>query len=299
VLFAESGRDGVFDLQDFQAKLKNHKVRLVSLAFTSNLTGETLPAREIIRLAHNHGARVLLDAAQTAPHQSLDVKDLDVDFLAFSLHKMCGPKGIGVLYGKTELLGQTAHPEDDPQCLIEPVILGGGTVADSSYQSYTLLEPPETFEVGVQDYAGQIASAAALAYLQKIGMADIQARESQLNNYLTGELLDRYGRTGWFRILGPRAAERRGGILTFEVKRPNAVGIAEELDRKSNIMIRDGAFCVHSYLNKEFGAGWILPRLPAEHRMTYRISLYFYNTLAECRIFLASLDEIFKERSYI
>jgi cysteine desulfurase / selenocysteine lyase len=299
LLFVRSDRDGVFDLSDYQAKLKNHRISLVSLAFTSNLTGETLPAREIVSLAHNHGALIMLDAAQTAPHQSLDVQDLDVDFLALSLHKMCGPRGIGILYAKAELLGQSAHPEHDPLCMIEPVILGGGTVADSNYQSYTLLEPPESFEVGVQDYAGQIASAAALNYLQQIGMDKIRARETQMNSYLTRELLDRYGRTGWFRILGPRAAERRGGILTFEVKRPNAVGIAEELDLKRNIMIRDGAFCVHSYLNKEFGPNWISPRLPSEHRMTYRVSLYFYNTLTECEAFLSALDEIFKERSYI
>lgn len=299
VLFAQSGQDGTFDITDFQAKLNNNRVSLVSLAYTSNLTGETLGAGEIIRLAHSRGARVLLDAAQTVPHQEIDVRGLDVDFLAFSLHKMCGPKGIGVLYGKEELLGQNSHPEDAPQCLIEPVILGGGTVADSSYQSYTLLDPPESFEVGVQDYAGQIASASAINYLQQIGMDNIRARESQLNRFLTVELLERYGQSGWFRILGPQEAERRGGILTFEVKRPNAVGIAEELDQKSNIMIRDGAFCVHSYLNKIFGQGWLQPRLPAEHRMTYRLSLYFYNTLAECQVFIDTLDEIFQERSYI
>ncbi len=299
VLFAQSDQDGTFDIADFQAKLKSNRVSLVSLAYTSNLTGETLGAEEIIRLAHSRGAKVLLDAAQTVPHQEIDVRELDVDFLAFSLHKMCGPRGIGVLYGKAELLGQSPDPENAPQCLIEPVILGGGTVADSSYQSYTLLEPPESFEVGVQDYAGQIAAATAIQYIKQIGMKNIRSKESQLNSYLTEELLERYGQSGWFRILGPQEAERRGGILTFEVKRPNAVGIAEELDQKSNIMIRDGAFCVHSYLNKEFGTGWLQPRLPSEHRMTYRVSLYFYNTKAECRVFMDTLDEIFKERSYI
>ncbi len=299
VLFAQSGTNGCFDLADYQSKLKNNPVSLVSLAYTSNLTGETLPAAEIVRLAHNSGAKVLLDAAQTAPHQAIDVQELEVDFLAFSLHKMCGPKGIGILYGKTELLGQSPNPENDPGCLLEPVILGGGTVADSSYQSYSLLEPPESFEVGVQDYAGQIASASAINYLRQIGMANIRDRECQLNSYLTVLLLERYGRAGWFRILGPQSAERRGGILTFEVKRPNAVGIAEELDQKSNIMIRDGSFCVHSYLNKEFGNGWLRPRLPGEHRMTYRVSLYFYNNPAECQLFIDTLDRIFRERSYI
>ncbi len=92
--------------------LKNNRVRLVSMAYTSNVTGYTLPAGEMIKIAHRYGARVLLDGAQTVPHQAVDVQDLDVDFLAFSLHKMCGPRGVGVLYGKTELLGREPDEED-------------------------------------------------------------------------------------------------------------------------------------------------------------------------------------------
>ena len=111
--------------------------------------------------------------------------------------------------------------------------------------------------------------------------------------------MNRYGSTGWFRILGPSDAVQRGGILTFEVKRPNAVGIADELNEKSNIMIRDGVFCAHSYFNEQFGQGWTRPKTHSEHRMVYRVSLYFYNTLEECRTFLETLDEIFKDRSYI
>jgi cysteine desulfurase/selenocysteine lyase len=130
-------------------------------------------------------------------------------------------------------------------------------------------------------------------------MDNITAHEARLNEYLTSSLLARYGDTGWFRILGPQDAGKRGGILTFEVQRPNAVRIAEDLDEKNNIMIRDGVFCVHSYLNQRFGKGWTRPRRPSEHRMTYRISLYFYNTLEECKIFVDTLDEIFQERSYI
>lgn len=295
----EPGPDGTFDLEGLRQKLEKNRVRLVSMAYTSNLTGETIPAREIVRMAHDYGTRVLLDAAQTVPHQAIDVQELDVDFLAFSIHKMCGPRGVGVLYGKKELLGQAEREEDDPDGIIEPVILGGGTIGDSTCYSYTLLEPPERFEVGVQDYAGQIAAAAAVKYLQEIGMDRIVTHERRLNSFLTTQLLNWYGDTGWFQILGPQDAGQRGGILTFEVKRPNAVGIAEELQEKSNVMIRDGAFCVHSYLNKVFGQGWTQPRLPAEHRMTYRVSLYCYNTLEECQIFLDTLHTIFEERSYL
>jgi cysteine desulfurase / selenocysteine lyase len=297
--YVESDRDGIFDMAAFEKKLKSHRVRLVSMAYTSNLTGYTIPAAEIISIAHRYGARVLLDGAQTVPHQVVDVRSLDVDFLAFSMHKMCGPRGVGILYGKQDLLGRELHEEDEAKDVIIPAVLGGGTVGDASYENYTLLPPPERFEVGLQDYAGQIAVSAAVDYLQKVGLDKIGETEKQLNGFLSAQLLDHYGDTGWFRILGPVDANKRGGILTFEVRRPNAVGIAEELSEKSNIMIRDGLFCAHSYLNKEFGQGWTRPKLPGEHRMTYRVSLYFYNTLEECRIFVDTLHQIFKERGYV
>jgi cysteine desulfurase/selenocysteine lyase len=295
----DTDEEGAFDLDDYKQKLEENKVALVSLAYTSNLTGYTLPAQEIIRLAHENGARVLLDAAQTASHRIIDVQKLDVDFLAFSIHKMCGPRGVGVLYGRQEFLGSAGHEEDDSDICLAPAILGGGTAGDTTYDSYSLLEPPERFEVGVQNYPGQMAAGTAITYLQSIGMDRINKQVNLLNSFLTKELLERYGDTGWFRIIGPEDASKRAGILSFEVRRPNAVGIAEELSDRSNIMIRDGVFCVHSYLNYIYGQGWLRPKLPSEHRMIYRVSLYFYNTLKECRIFLDTLDKIFQERSYI
>ncbi len=294
----DSTEDDTFDLEGFKHKLESGRVRLVSMAYTSNLTGYTIPAKEIIKMAHDHDARVMLDGAQTIPHRAVDVQDLDVDFLAFSIHKMCGPKGVGVLYGKKKLLGQGLH-EKTQDCVVEPTILGGGTIRDTTYDSYSLLDPPEKFEAGVQNYAGQIAAGAAIKYLRKIGMNRISSHENQLNRLLTEELLNRYGDKGWLRILGPHNVTERAGILTFEVRRPNAVGIAEELSERSNIMIRDGAFCVHSYLNKILGIEWIRPRLPTEHRMLYRVSLYFYNTMEECQVFLETLNKIFEERSYL
>jgi cysteine desulfurase/selenocysteine lyase len=289
--------DHTFDLENFRHKLDDGRVKLVSMGYTSNLTGYTIPAKNIINIAHEYGAKVLLDAAQTVPHKTVDVQDLDVDFLAFSIHKMCGPNGVGVLYAKEELLGRKPHEEDETG-VIEPRIMGGGTISDTTYNSYDLLEPPERFEAGIQNYPGQIAAGVAVKYLERIGMNQIGNHEHELNNYLTEQLLNRYGAKGWFRILGPRDAAQRGGILTFEVKRPNCIGIAEELDEMSNVMIRDGAFCVHSYLNKEFRQGWIAPKLQTEHRMLYRISLYLYNTKEECQTFLDTLGKIFEERGY-
>jgi len=288
-----------FDLDDFERKMKKGRVRLVSMAYTSNATGYTIPAEEIIRIAHQYGARVLLDGAQTVPHMEIDVQKLDVDFLVFSLHKMCGPRGVGVLYGKEELLNQRRPEENAIDQVIKPSILGGGTVADATYSSYRLLPPPERFEAGIQNYAAQIASGAAVQYLQQIGMEKIRKHEATLNCFLTVELMYHYVNTGWFQILGPQDAVQRGGILTFEVKRPNAVRIVEDLDSRSNVMIRDGALCVHSYFNSLFGQGWTRPRAHSEHRMVYRVSFYFYNTIEDCRIFLETLDDIFKERGYI
>jgi cysteine desulfurase/selenocysteine lyase len=208
---------------------------------------------------------------------------------------MCGPKGVGILYAKQELLEENGHSDDT----INPVILGGGSVRDSTYESYYLLESPEKYEIGVQNYAGQIAAGEAVRYIQQVGFERIRDCELELNKFLTKQLLGRYEGTKWFKILGPLDSNRRGGILAFEVKRPNAVGIAEELSEKNNVMIRDGVFCVHSYANKLFGPNWLNPSLPDLQRMMYRVSVYFYNTIEECSIFLETLDNIFKERSYI
>ncbi len=290
---------GDLDLEAFEQRLKGRPVRLVSMACTSNATGVTIPAQEIVAIAHRHGACVLLDAAQTVPHQAVDVRALDVDFLTFSLHKMCGPRGVGVLYGKKELLGSGAQEWAGEEVCLEPAFLGGGTVGDATYDSYRLLGLPERFEPGIQNYPGLIAAGVAVEYLQQIGMARIAAHECHLNSHLTEALLGRYGDAGWFRIVGPAEAARRGGILTFEIRRPNAVGIARELDARNNVMIRNGVFCVHSYFNDQFGLNWTRPRAHRDHRMIYRASLYLYNTLEECDVLLETLDEIFRERGYL
>ena len=299
IRFTESDNEGAFDLEKFRLILKENSVRLVSMAYTSNLTGYTIPAKEIIKLAHEHGARVLLDAAQTAPYRPIDVQDLDVDFLAFSVHKMCGPRGVGILYGKRELLGSRPQKEHDNCDAIEPASLGGGSVGDSTYSEYDLLDPPECFEIGIQNYPGQIAAGEAVEYVKKISLENIYTHVNSLNKYLTDALLGEYGNTGWFSIFGPRDASLRGGILTFSIKRPNPLGITSDLSDKANIMIRDGGFCVHSYINKQFGEGWMRPNHPSEHIIACRVSLYVYNTREECDIFLKELHNLFEERCYI
>ena len=288
-----------FDLEAYENILQTKRVRLVSMAFTSNVTGVTLPIREIVSIAHQNGARVHLDGAQAVPHQSVDVREIDLDFLTFSIHKMCGPRGVGILYAKSELIGKEGEVWNKSDDYLEPSILGGGTVRNTTYKSYQQKLGPEGFEAGIQNYCSIIASGAAVQYLQKIGMDNIAAHEKQLNHYLTEKLLNRYGDTGWFMILGPQEASLRGGVLSFVVRRPNAIGIAKELSAKKNIMIRGGVFCVHSYFNEEFGENWLHPKSHRDHRMIYRVSFYLYNTIDECDLFLETLDQVFTERSYL
>jgi selenocysteine lyase/cysteine desulfurase len=231
-----------FDLEAYERCFKVNRVRLVSMVYTSNVTGVTLPVKEMIAIAHRYGARVLLDGAQTVPHQAVDVRALDVDFLAFSIHKMCGPRGVGVLYANSELIGRETENWIAGDDFVEPVITGGGTVRNTTYESYDLKRGSAGFEAGIQDYASIIASGVAVKYLQQIGMERIAAHEKLLNSYLSGKLLSRYGDTGWFTILGPEEASQRGGILTFVIQRPNAIGISKELNAKNNIMIRPGIY---------------------------------------------------------
>ena len=134
--------DNTFDLEAFE-RLLDPSVKLVSIGYTSNLDGVTIPAEEVVKKAHRAGALVLLDAAQAAPHHKINVKALDVDLLAFSGHKMLGPSGTGVLYARYKLLEQ-----------MDPFLVGGDTVATSTYTTCEFLPPPEKFEAGLQDYAG-------------------------------------------------------------------------------------------------------------------------------------------------
>jgi cysteine desulfurase/selenocysteine lyase len=173
-------------------------VKLVSMAHTSNLDGCTIPAKEVIKIAHENGALVILDGAQSTPHKKVDMKDLDVDFFAFSLHKMCGPTGMGVLYGKYDLLKD-----------MEPLIVGGTTVKSTTYDEFNFVNPPQRFEAGLQNYAGIIGAGAAIEYLKKVGMDNIEEHEHRLNDL--------------------------------------AHDIALILDEVRNIMIRSGAHCVHSW----------------------------------------------------
>ena len=259
-----SNQDNTFNMENFESML-DPNVKVVSLVHTSNLDGYTIPAKEIIKKAHRNGSLVVLDGAQSAPHKEVDVKKLDADFFAFSCHKMCGPSGMGVLYGKQKLLNE-----------IESFIVGGETVEDSHYDSFSLLPPPEKFEAGLQNYAGAMGAAAAAEYLMKVGKKGIQEHELKLNKLGT-DLLAEIPKVS---IIGPGDTELRSGIVNFLVEDMDPHDVSIILDETKNVMTRSGRHCVHSWYNAKGIRG------------STRASMYFYNTEAEIELFANTLKEV-------
>lgn len=258
--------DGTFDLAEYE-KAFTGPVKLVSLGYSSNLDGVTLPAEQIIKVAHKKGSLVLLDAAQTAPHRKINARTLDVDFLALSGHKMLGPSGTGMLYGKSKLLDQ-----------LTPFLVGGDTVANSTYDSCEFLPVPAKFEAGLQDYAGIIGLGAAAKYLQAVGFDFIQKQEQLLNQAIDSRIKDIPG----LHIIGPADPALRGGITTFYIDGIDSHRIAIMLDQMANICVRSGQHCVHSWFNAHHLKGSV------------RASSYFYNTLEEAEAFVENLGKIRK-----
>jgi len=255
--------DNTLDLEDFERKVQG--ARLVSIVHTSNIDGVTNPVKELIKIAHKNGALVMLDAAQSIPHKEVNVRKLDVDFLAFSAHKMLGPSGMGLLYGKKELLEK-----------LSPFMVGGETVTDTTYTNRTWEALPMKFEAGLQNYAGIIGFAAAAKYLDKIGRNKIAKHEIKLNKIITNGM----DRMGDVKILGPANPEKRGGIISFNVLKKDPHQIALLMDNYAGIMMRSGAHCCHSYFNKHNSPG------------TARASLYLYNTEDEAEKFLETLKTV-------
>jgi len=239
--------DGLLDMEDYEELLKLEP-KLVSVVHMSNVLGTINPVKEIISKAHEVGALVLLDGAQSAPHIPVDVVDLDVDFYAFSSHKMCGPTGLGVLYGKEEIL------------LEMPPFLGGGDMIKRvSLRSFTPNSLPHKFEAGTPMIAEVIGFGAAIDYLNSIGMRAIAEHEQELIKYAIERLEEFPG--VW--IFGPEA-EKKGGVAAFTLEGVHPHDVSQILDREG-IAVRAGHHCA-------------MP-LHEKHNIiaTSRASFYIYN----------------------
>ena len=223
--------DGEFDIEDFKEQMTGD-VRLVSVTQTSNVTGTSVPIKEVAEIAHDRRAAVLVDGAQAAAHMPVDMKHLDIDFYAMSMHKMLGPSGIGILYGKDERLKA-----------LRPLIYGGGTVGLADHDSVKLTGHPEKFEAGLMDYAGIIGTSAALDYLRNVGMKNVRDHELGLQELVDKELKDVVPLS----VVGPAEPSKRGGIFSFNINGMNSHDIAMMLDNADRIMIRSGMHCAHPF----------------------------------------------------
>jgi cysteine desulfurase/selenocysteine lyase len=268
----KSSMDGTFDLDAFE-KAISKKTALVAMCLTSNVTGYTLPAKEVVQIAHSYGAKVFFDAAQYAPSHKLDVRGLGVDYLAASGHKMCGPSGVGLFYCRAELSER-----------MKPIMYGGHGVTDTKYDSYSLLPAPERFETGLQNYSGIVGTGAALDYLDAIGLDEILTHEVSLNRKITKALADMPG----VRILKPSDPNLRSGIFSFNIDGLSPHDVAMIMDNSKNIMLRSGMHCCHPYFHARGLDGCA------------RASMYIYNTPAEAVIFIQTARDLsakFSKRS--
>ncbi|MBN1666339.1 MAG: cysteine desulfurase [Anaerolineales bacterium] len=244
--------DGLLDLETYAALLKMSP-RMVAFTHMSNVLGTINPAAEMIRMAHQAGALTLVDGAQSVPHLPVNVQALDVDFLAFSAHKMCGPTGIGVLYGRKELLEAM------------PPFLGGGDMIKSVHlRSFTPNELPHKFEAGTPAIAEAIGLGAAVKYLQSLGMDAVAAHEQVIIAYA----LERLEEIPGLHLFGPSAAEKKGGAAAFVLDGVHPHDVSQILDG-DGIAVRAGHHCAMP-LHLKFD-------IPA----TTRASFYIYNTLQE------------------
>ncbi|HEM3624465.1 TPA: cysteine desulfurase [Streptococcus suis] len=246
-------RDGEIDVEHLKSLLSS-KTKFVSIAHISNVLGAIAPIKQIATLVHEVGAYLVVDGAQSTPHIAIDVQELDVDFFAFSGHKMLGPTGIGVLYGKEEILNQ-----------MSPVEFGGEMIDFVYEQSATWKELPWKFEAGTPNIAGAIGLAAAIDYLNQIGMDRVREHEEELITYLWPKLKAIPSLT----IYGSQDVAKRTGLVAFNLDQLHPHDVATALDYEG-VAVRAGHHCAQPLLK--------YLQVPA----TVRASFYIYNTKADC-----------------
>ncbi|MGR3765622.1 cysteine desulfurase [Rossellomorea sp. NS-SX7] len=241
--------DGTITLQDVQETV-TAQTKIVSIMMVSNVLGTMNPIKEITKIAHDHGAVMVVDGAQAAPHMKIDVEDLDCDFFAFSGHKMVGPTGIGVLYGKKKHLNK-----------MEPIEFGGEMIDFVGLQESTWKELPWKFEGGTPIIAGAIGLGAAIDFLEEIGLDNIEAYEHKLAAYA----LDKMNQVEGMTIYGPKDPGQRAGLVTFNIDDVHPHDVATVLDAEG-IAVRAGHHCAQPLMK------WL------NVSATARASFYLYNT---------------------
>jgi cysteine desulfurase/selenocysteine lyase len=255
--------EGRLDLSDLDSLL-TERTKVVAVVHASNVLGTVNPVRELASMAHAAGALVVLDACQSVPHLPVDAKALDVDFMAFSGHKMLGPTGIGALYGKAELLNS-----------MPPFLTGGSMITTVTMEKAEYLKAPMRFEAGTQKISQAVALAAAVNYLQETGMARISEWESVLGQRLVEGLHALPG----IRVLGPKPGVERIGLAAFDVEGVHAHDVGQFLDDRG-IAVRVGHHCAQP-LHRRFGM-----------IASTRASTYLYNTTEDVDAFLSAVAEV-------
>lgn len=258
----ESDKNGFISEPEWQKKLSK-KTKIVAIAHASNVLGTIQDIKSVAEKVHSVGALLVVDGAQAIPHLPVDVKELDCDFYAFSGHKMLGPMGIGILYGRSELLQK-----------MNPAYLGGGMINEVTFYNASYAESPEKFEAGTPNVAGAIALSTAADYLSEIGLDKIRQHEIELNEYLIKELkkIERV------ELLGEAKANQRTGLISFAVKNIHAHDLSDFLAKKG-LSLRAGFHCAMPlHESHDFGA-------------TLRVSHYLYNEQKDLQFFIESLKE--------
>lgn len=249
LVYVDLTSDGELDMEDFKRKI-NKRTKIVSIAHVSNVLGVTNPIKEIAELTHGVGGYLVVDGAQSVPHMAVDVVDLDADFFAFSGHKMCGPTGIGVLYGKQNLLEK-----------MDPIEFGGEMIDFVHHDHSTWTELPWKFEAGTPNIAGAIALGSAIDYLSEIGMDNIHHHEQDIVDYVLPKLLEIDGLT----VYGPSDSKKHSGVIAFNLDGIHPHDTATALDMEG-VAVRAGHHCAQPLLSY------------LEVQSTARASFYFYNT---------------------
>ena len=256
-------KDGRLDLSDI-SKVITKKTKIVAITHQSNVFGTIVPLTEITKAAHSVGALVVLDACQSAPHFAIDVKKLDVDFLAFSGHKTLGPTGVGVLWGKAEVLEK-----------LEPALFGGSMVDSVTMESATWASAPRKFEAGVPNMAQAVGLSAAIDYLNIVGMDKIFEHEQEL----TQQLLTGLSKISGVNVVGPLDMKDRGGVISFTVDGVHPHDVGQVLDQYG-IAVRTGHHCAWPLMKKLNLVG------------TTRASFHLYNDSDDINALLEAIEKV-------